>query len=189
MDDGYESPAESHRGMSPGSDPGEKLTERQDAIARALILRTPIKKIAADLDIAPSTVNDHIKALKRKLGVQSTPDLVASLLGQAPPRPPSNWGETKNRLPEGWLGGDSTVRDREGSLLLSDSVGLPIGGPWKPWSEPRVVPEELDGPEGLVPRLLAIGKIIALILAAVILAVLAMQAVMGILEQGRVSSG
>lgn len=175
--------------MSVEADTSELLTGRQEAIARALIKRTPIKQIAAELDIAPSTVNDHIKALKRKLGAQTTPELVANLLGEQPALSPSNWGETKNRLPEEWVASDSSDRDRKGSLSLSDSAGLPIGGPWKPWSEPRVVPEELDGPEGLVPRLLAIGKIMALILAAVILTVLAMQTVMGVLENGRVSSG
>lgn len=175
--------------MSEHLDTGELLTERQDAIARALILRTPIKQIAVDLDIAPSTVNDHIRALKRKLGARTMPDLIANLLGQPPLLAPSNWGETKNRLPESWPGGNSSAQDHESSLELSDSFGLSIGGPWKPWSEPQVVPEELDGPESLVPRLLAIGKLILQILAALILAVLAQQVVMGIIEQGRVSSG
>lgn len=180
---------ESHLDLSEEIDRGEMLTERQDAIARALVLRTPIKQIAADLEIAPSTVNDHIKALKRKLGARTTTELVANLLGQSPSLAPSNWGETKNRLPEAWAGGESSGRDHEGSYLLSDSAGLPIGGPWRPWSEPQVVPEELDGPESLVPRLLAIGKLVLQILAALILAVLAQQVVMGIIEQGGASFG
>lgn len=51
-----------------------------------------------------------------------------------------------------------------------------------------MVPEELDGPAATVPRLLEIGKILTGILAAVVLSILAFQAVMGLVDQG-VASG
>lgn len=164
------------------------LTDRQQAIARALIRRTPIKQIASDLEIAPSTVNDHIKTIKRKFGVRSTAQLVAALLGEPAIKAPSNEGGTNNRLPMHWSFGDESSRDRDGSFMLSDSVAPSSWEPWKPAPESRVVPEELDGPDATIPRLLEIGKILAWILAGVVLTILAFQAVMGIVNQG-VASG
>ncbi len=159
------------------------LTERQQAIAWALVRRTPIKQIAASLEISPSTVNDHIKLIKRKFGAASTANLVAMLLERDEVPSPVIGGGTKNRIPGLERSDEWSDPDRAGSVILSDSMGLRLGELWNREAGPQVVPEELDGPRGLLPRLVAIGKIVVLILSAIVLAILAMQAGMEIIDQ------
>lgn len=164
------------------------LTERQEAILRALLLRTPIKQIAFDHAIAPSTVNDHIKAMKRKFGVQSTAQLVARFLQSRDSSwTPANGGETNCRMSGSQFVGEASLRGHTDALALSDSMAFSIEAPWAGGREPRVVPEELDGPGATVPRLIAIAKAVALILAVVVLSIMALETVDGLVVSGGAS--
>ena len=161
------------------------LTERQQAILRALVRRTPIKQIAFDQGIAPSTVNDHIKAMKRKMGVHSTAELVSEFMATAEwPAAPPIGGATNCRLPPEGAVRNVSDRSPPEALALSDALTFSLEAPWAGRREPRVVPEELDGPDGVVPRLVAIAKIIAFILAAVVLSILALESVDGLIARG-----
>lgn len=169
------------------------LTERQEAILHALIRRTPIKQIAFDQGIAPSTVNDHIKAIKRKYGCASTAELVAHFVagieGASPPvATPSNGGVTKSRMFESTPLREGLERGRTDALALSDSMTFSFEAPWAGVREPRVVPEELDGPGATVPRLIANAKTVALILATVVLAITALETVDGLVLKGAASA-
>lgn len=164
------------------------LTERQEAILRALVRRTPIKQIAFDNAIAPSTVNDHIRAMKRKLEVSTTAELVAHFLeADTGPAAPPDGGETKCRMSRWSPASESSRRGHAEALSLSDSMAFSIRAPWAGRGEPRVVPEELDGPAATIPRLLAIAKAVALILAAVVLAIVALDTVDGLVASGAAS--
>lgn len=175
--------------MTPLSiDPHPDLTERQDAILRALVRRTPIKQIAADQGVAPSTVNDHIKAIKRKFGFASTSDLVAYFIGTMENSPPPNGGQTKFRMSEARPDRKECGQGHTDALALSDSLAFHLEAPWTKAREPRVVPEELDGPGATVPRLIAIGKTVALILAIVVLSLMALDTVAGLMID-RAASG
>lgn len=174
-------------------DPEHELTERQEAVLHALVRRTPIKQIAHDQGIAPSTVNDHIKAIKRKYGFDSTAELVAHFVGTLESSPslanpaPSNGGETKLRMPETAPVRKEWGRGHTEALALSDSMAFSFEAPWAGVREPRVVPEELDGPGATVPRLIAIGKTVALILATIVLAIMALETVDGLVIGGATS--
>lgn len=169
-------------------DPDTELTERQEAILRALVRRTPIKQIAFGQGIAPSTVNDHIKAIKRKFGFASTAELVAHFVATMESAPtPANGGQTKLRMPETAPMRKEWGRGHTDALALSDSMAFSFEAPWAGVREPRVVPEELDGPGATVPRLIAIGKTVALILATVVLAIMALETVDGLVIGGATS--
>lgn len=165
-----------------------ELTNRQEAILSALLRRTPIKQIAFDQGIAPSTVNDHIKAMKRKFGVETTAQLVAAALNSEhrEASPPFK-GATKGRVLESSWPAEEIGRGRTDALALSDSMAFVFEAPWVGRQEPRVVPEELDGPRAIVPRLIAIGKAVSLILAVVVLSILALQTVDGLVASGGTS--
>lgn len=154
-----------------------ELTERQEAIAQGLIRRTPYKVIASDLGIAESTVTDHIKALRRKFEVQTTHDLVGLLIDAefADWHTPQFGGEGKKRVEDPAVFGD--LPEPNGDYVLADAATsfYKNAGFWP--DEPIVVPEELDGPNAIVPRLQAIGKTLVLILAAVVLTVAAINGI------------
>jgi DNA-binding NarL/FixJ family response regulator len=58
------------------------LTPRRREIARQLFAGLPNSEIARQLDISPSTVQDHVKAVLDKLGVHGRRELVAGILGR-----------------------------------------------------------------------------------------------------------
>lgn len=163
----------------------DAFTERQRTIAWALVRRTPIKRIAADLGISPSTVNDHIKSMKRKVGVESTSDLVAAILENHALPNRSNEGGIKNRVPSA---SDLELDDGRGEQPdpLSPLSQTPVGT--VPDDEPSIVPEEFDGPNGSLSRLVAITKIVALIFAAAVLAIVAMESMVGFIDSRGLSA-
>ncbi|WP_428028004.1 response regulator transcription factor [Altererythrobacter sp.] len=160
-----------------------ELTERQRAVAKSLVRRTPYKVIAADLGIAESTVNDHIRALRRKFDANSTRELVETLLDTdlAGTGYPQFGGETKNRVERFGVFGEFPARNDEYLLADSASVFTDAASIWP--SEPLVVPEELDGPDAIWPRLQAIVKTISLILIVVVLTVAALNGINSLVLQ------
>ncbi len=181
----------------------DRLTEKQRAILHALFLRTPIKKIAADRMISPSTVNEHIRAAKQKLGAASTQELMEIYYGlqgyhanSAEKNAPEDGARTtpiddtgpKNRVHHTAHIPEKADRDHRNSFLLNDTMTAMVEAPWATQHEPSVVPEELDGPHGLLPRLVTIAKIVLAIFAAVTLALTALQSLSGVLEDRQVAS-
>ena len=168
----------------------DELTNRQRSIVQSLVRRTPIKQIAHELGIAPSTVNDHIRQAKRKLEVGTTSELVALFLRdeESVLDSPPIGGQTKKRIVRPEFGIHEMGKDDSEYLVLSDAVSFANAAPWTIGLEPRVLPEELDGPNAILPRLLAIGKTVALILAAVILSVAALESIQGLVEQSESAS-
>ena len=56
-----------------------KLSEREMMIAERYAGGKTYKQIASELNIAPSTVRNHLAAVYRKLGVQNKPELIREL--------------------------------------------------------------------------------------------------------------
>jgi len=154
-----------------------ELTEKQSAIALALLRRTPYKVIAGELGIAESTVNDHIRALRRKFDVSTTQKLVERLLTTelVTMDTPPNGGQWKNRVETPVFFNEPLPRNDE--CLLADVSSILDGTEFNWPSEPTVVSEELDGPGAILPRLLAVAKTTAWILAAIVLTVAALNGV------------
>lgn len=122
--------------------------------------------------------------MKRKVGVESTSDLVAAILeNQALPNR-SNGGGIKNREPSAadleLDDGRHEQRSGEQPDPLLPSSQTPVGT--VPDDEPSIVPHEFDGPNGSLSRLLAITKIVALIFAAAVLAIVAMESMVGFID-------
>ncbi|MEC3974842.1 helix-turn-helix transcriptional regulator [Amycolatopsis sp. H20-H5] len=57
------------------------ITRRERSVVEQALEGAPAKQIARHLDLSPHTVNDHFKAVYRKLGVHSREELVAVLSG------------------------------------------------------------------------------------------------------------
>jgi DNA-binding CsgD family transcriptional regulator len=55
-------------------DPVQRLPERQKEVLRLVFQRYEAKQIAQSLGISPHTVNDHMRAARRTLGVPRTMD-------------------------------------------------------------------------------------------------------------------
>ena len=156
----------------------DTLTQRQAEIVRLVALRTPVKVIAQELGIAPSTVNDHIVAAKRKLHVDSTRQLAEVFLASAVASQtdtPQDGGALKNRVVESSIATETSPRDKP-AFSFHDSMASRTFDDWY-IREPTVVPEALDGDTATLARLVAIAKIIALIFASVVLAGTAMVAI------------
>ena len=147
------------------------LTDRQAEVVDAFAHRLPIKTIAADLGIAPTTVSEHLDKAKRKLGVRDNRELIKAYIEQktVDAQRPNFGGVVNERVPQRGDSDQETPQDTP-SFLLNDAVS-PL--PFEAWTtakkEPVVVPEELDGEHAVTLRLVAIGKIVALILASVVL--------------------
>lgn len=164
-----------------------ELTERQLAIVKQVALRTPIKEIAYELGVAPSTVNDHLAAAKRKLGVRTTRDLVSLVLAEkqafgSDDVTPQIGGHTKNRI---GLSESSPQQERKDKPVFSFHDSMALGSP-DDWytREPAVVPEALDGENATTARLIAIAKFAALIMTCVILAGTALVAIEMAMDSG-----
>ncbi len=63
-----------------------RLTTREWEIARRIAAGDRVSLLAEDLRISPNTVRNHLKAIFRKLGVKSQPQLVRSVRTLAPTR-------------------------------------------------------------------------------------------------------
>lgn len=59
-----------------GSKPHSQLTTREYQVFLALIGGKTVNQIAADLDVSPSTVSNHVAAVRTKLGANSIADVV-----------------------------------------------------------------------------------------------------------------
>jgi DNA-binding CsgD family transcriptional regulator len=150
------------------------LTDRQWEIVKQVVLRTPIKEIAHKLGLAPSTVNDHLAAAKRKLGVATTRELATLVIeGQCVGElddiaPPQIAGGTKNRIGETSDSVDWECKD-EPVFSFHESAALGVNADWYVRGA-GAVPEALDGDDATLARLFAIAKMLALLLASIILA-------------------
>ena len=57
----------------------KKLTKRENEVLRGLVTGSRVKNIAEDLDMAPNTVRNHLKAIFAKLNVRSQSELIGKL--------------------------------------------------------------------------------------------------------------
>ncbi|MGY0235983.1 helix-turn-helix transcriptional regulator [Longispora urticae] len=56
-----------------------RITARERAVVEQALLGLPVRQIARRLDLSPYTVNDHFRALYRKMAVTSREELVTAL--------------------------------------------------------------------------------------------------------------
>ena len=159
------------------------LTDRQMEVLTLIDRRMPIKRIAYELGISESRVNQHIRALKDAFGVQGLDALVdeyraqdAENKGTAGYRIPasSNFG-----VPQSHTSPQTGDRVAPGEFVLADVAPLAIEAPWEAKHEPRVIPGVLDGDHAVLYRL---AVIIGLALAFIVLVILVVTAALSVAE-------
>ena len=161
----------------------DKLTERQRCVVEGVAHRKTIKKIASELGLSPSTVNEHLSAAKKNANVRSTDELVALFFLDNNPATARTIDRGVNfRVRHSDPIGQQAQQDNSGFMLLADSAPMDRTLFVRP-TEPSVVPEELDGHAAVLPRLMQIAKLTGLILAAAVLALVALQSVTGLMGQ------
>lgn len=160
-----------------------ELTDRQRAVLGAIDRRLPLKAVAAELGISESRVNQHVRGLKERYGVNNLPDLVdawrnedaggdAPAAGVQDPCRNSPWRNPQ--VPQSAFGRENDSRVAPGEFVLSDAAALyAIEAPWTGRIEPRVVPGVLDGDNAVLLRLAVIVGLAFGLVAAIVLVVTA----------------
>ena len=82
------------RGKGGEAPPHERLTPREREVLLLLVEGRTVSEIAAEIDLGLSTVSNHLRHIKDKLGVRTNAELVGyahraglSRSGKAPPEP------------------------------------------------------------------------------------------------------
>ena len=158
------------------------LTERQFTVLEGVAHRKTIKKIANEMGLSPSTVNEHLSAAKRRAGAHSTDELVA-LYFEDRATSKTDSGSTRTidtgadfRVGEARETSQSPLQGDADWLTMADSGALRSSF-FAGSNEPNIVPEELDGSDAVLLRLVHIAKLTGFILAATVLALVALQSV------------
>jgi len=145
------------------------LSTRQRAVLDLVDQRLTVKEIADQLAISDTRVSQHIRNLKTKFGEETLSGLVAAYRASegAKVAPFSICEGAKNQLPPWPEIAPESSRKEAGLISLSDVQPNLTGGSWKGRDEPRIVPEALDGPNGVLFRALTMMGILVGSLVAV----------------------
>ncbi len=153
-----------------------RLSARQREVLSLIDRRFTIKEMAHELGISESRVNQHIGALKRRLGVNTHRELAArfrSLFCQTQPDPLSKSIGGIPQLAAGIGPRSTSGRVADGELVLADVHAFSVEAPWAQASEPTVVPPVLDGRHAVPLRLAAVAMMVFGILASLVLSITA----------------
>ncbi|MFM5954216.1 MAG: LuxR C-terminal-related transcriptional regulator [Novosphingobium sp.] len=135
---------------------GNGVTMRQGQVLELVAKRCALKQIAAELSISESAVNQHIRALKLALGVNSLPELAQAYRAIDLPRDDVACRKPACRKSGLSLQPESEhlpVQDGMGpTLSFHEPMSIHIDAPWESLSEPAIVPEVLNGTNGKLAR-------------------------------------
>lgn len=157
--------------------PSTDLTDRQRQVAMGLEQHLTLKEIAAELGVSESAVNQHVRALKKKLGANSIREIIEGfqvLEGRQARSPSCRFSTARNpHLPPYQGDRASDPGTAKGIFAFQDIQSFPIESPWIDGIEPQVVPRELDGKLAVPARLLIISGVMFASLAGIVLALTA----------------
>lgn len=128
------------------------MTQRQRQVLVHLGRGLSEKEIARELDISPSRVAQHVRALKDRLGTERRSGLVAAATYLPPYKKPTG---QEFPVPGG------PVLDHPGAGVVADQVSVSDAMPMRhpaPWESDayRVGPGAFDGPNGTWVRAAAV---------------------------------
>ncbi|WP_209348508.1 LuxR C-terminal-related transcriptional regulator [Pontixanthobacter sp. CEM42] len=163
------------------------LTEKQRAVMERIDRRVPIAVIADEMGVSETRINQHIRTLKDRFGVENLNALVEQyrLSSDYTDAPEGPLRKPKYSFPQAAkepVFSDQQSRVDPGEIVLSDSHHVLIDAPWTGSREPVVVPSKLDGEQAVLYRSIAMLGIAAGIAAAVILTVSAALTVSEVLD-------
>lgn len=144
------------------------LTEKQREVLGRLARHQSIKTIADEMSVSDSRVNQHIRKLKDRLGVNNPEDLVALWMEANQPQPFRKTAYRKSQLPVQPELGDERATAGAATFRFRDGGELSLPAPWETLETTRVGPGLLDGPGASAKRmgfiiLVAIGLPVAVI--------------------------
>ncbi|MDN3646449.1 LuxR C-terminal-related transcriptional regulator [Pontixanthobacter aestiaquae] len=163
------------------------LTEKQRAVMERVDRRVPIAIIADEMGVSETRINQHIRSLKDRFGVENLNALVEQYRLSAdytdgPEDPLRKAQYSFSQAAKGPIFPDQQSRVDPGEIVLSDSHHVLIDAPWTGSREPVVVPTKLDGDQAVLYRSMAMLGIAVGITAAVILTVSAALTVSEVLD-------
>lgn len=139
-----------------------RITARQREVLVGLRQRLTIKEIAGTMAVSESAVNQHIKALKTRLGVNSHREMVEALEKKDCSIPTAR----NRQLPETFEFPNSSLQDESSGLIeFGDSMTINRAAPWES-DQPSFFRRLLDGRYAFLTRSAAIVIIAAGILIA-----------------------
>lgn len=164
------------------------FTERQTEVLTLVARRLTIKEIAAELEVSESAINQRIRAMKERAGVNTHRELSEIYLASnadspqlSPNLPNQTCSDTACRIPQldaPRIPTNTGTRDKPPSAFsFQDSQTFRLETPWKGIDEARVVPRVLDGPNAVWFRIAAIVLITIAILVAIVLVLASLQAI------------
>lgn len=163
------------------------LTEKQRDVLDLLANNRTTKEIAHALGSSESAVNRRIELLRSRLGGVTRHELARryreakssmALAAAVAVDGGVETAEQKLQLAESGAADDKPGQDDRGpAYALQDSLKIAIEAPWSPPGEPRIVPGVLDGDNAALTRGAAIAIILAGIVASLVLALAAVQAI------------
>jgi DNA-binding CsgD family transcriptional regulator len=159
------------------------LTQRQSQVLELVAKRRTLKQIAGQLQISESAINQHIKALKVILGVNSLSELadfhrtMGNLHAESDCR---NSACRISELPSEHEIYQQSELDSQGSdVTFHDVFSYRLNTPWEVQAEPKVVPGLLNGPSS---RLLRAALIVAMALGFLSLVLIGLGVAQGVSE-------
>jgi DNA-binding CsgD family transcriptional regulator len=147
-----------------------QLTGRQLEVLERVVQRKPYKSIAAELDISETRVKQHVRTIKDRLAANTMQELVEHFHLIREGTPFTKGVGPKSELPSEDSVAPQAMQVDPGKLELADAHTMTLEVPWEYATEPRIVPELLDGKGAAFPRLLSILGIVIGLLVVVILA-------------------
>lgn len=130
-----------------------KLSDKQAEVLSRLSRRQSYKTIASEMGISLSRVNQHVRVMKDRLGVNDPAGLVELWLSANGEQLSTKDACTKSQLPP-----DAHPRHEEGTadaavLTFHDAGAMALPAPWDAPEFQRVGPGYLDGPGGSAKRI------------------------------------
>lgn len=179
--------------MGQNENKGRVFTSRQEEVLALVARRLTIKEIAAELGVSESAINQRIRAMKERAGVNTHRELAelhaatyaeradAYIFEQS-----SAYSETACRISP--LETDEEFQKEaawskpKSAFSFHDSQAFRLDAPWMEFEEPRVVPRVLDGPNAVWFRIAGILVIAVALMVTVILGLTTLQAITNAIE-------
>lgn len=154
---------------APDLDAVRKLTSKQKEVLERVARHQANKTIADAMGVSETRVNQHIRAIKDRLGVNDKEDLVSAWIEANAAAPLRESVYRKKQLPNPGEFGDESATADAALFRFKDAGAIPLKAPWEIQGFNRVGPGLLDGPGATARRvgfiiLVAIGFPVAVVL-------------------------